>query len=120
MLIYLSRKCNLKLVLLQMYNIEKEIRMKSTKSYGFFLVSALWYAYAGYASHGHGNGASRRELFNVIQRLSGDIVRPVPSRPRILKEFVCVTANDPTKEERHGHLVFACGLKPCNGCSWLC
>ena len=53
------------------------------------------------------------QLFNVIRRLSDDIVRPKLSLPRILKEFVCLTANDPTKEKRHGHLVSAYS-KSCN------
>lgn len=59
------------------------------------------------------NKAPRRQLFNVIRRLSDDIIRPKLSLPRILKEFVCLTANDPTKEKRHGHLVSAYS-KSCN------
>lgn len=56
-------------------------------------------------------GIQGGQLFNVIQRL----YRVLSHRSRILKEFVCLTANDPMKEKRHGHLVFSY-LKSCTVC----
>lgn len=56
--------------------------------------------------HREGNYLMSSNVCPAYRTLSGS---------RILKEFVCLTANDPMKEKRYGHLVFSY-LKSCTVC----